>query len=97
MSEIGTCCSVKDAIEYIGSLEPRDKHDEMPMRIVNRLRYIQAKDEGVKPKFHKGIYSREHDYWTCGHCGTSGLDVIHNYCWNCGYKILWDSTRCLTK
>lgn len=72
-------------------------NDEIPQRIINRLRYIQAKDEGVKPKFHKGIYGRKYDSWTCGNCGA-GIrgSVGDNYCQNCGYRILWDSTRCLT-
>jgi hypothetical protein len=53
--------------------------------------------EGVKPKFHKGIYSKKHDYWTCGNCGaTLSHDVCSNWCFNCGYYVKWDSCRCLT-
>ena len=96
-SNIGTCCGITEAIEYLSALEPKDKHDEMPERIANRLRYIRAKDEGVRPKFHPGAYGHKYDYWSCGNCGAGGIDVNHNYCKNCGYRILWDSTRCLTK
>ena len=88
-------CGIAEAIEW---LETRTlKTDDMPGRIVNRLRYIQAKDEGVKPKFHKGHYGKKYDSWTCGNCGSVIRgDVGDNYCQNCGYRILWDSPRCMT-
>jgi ribosomal protein L40E len=87
---------IDEAVEW---LEAKTfKADDMPNRIINRLRYVQAKDEGVKPKFHKGMYGKKFDSWTCGNCGAATLDGVgDNYCRKCGYKILWDSTRCLTK
>lgn len=51
---------------------------------------------GAKPKFHKGKYGKQYDSYTCGHCGHQVKDINDNYCWNCGYRILWDSIRCLT-
>ena len=97
MSEsIGTCCGIDQAIEYLKDCQPRHKGDDMPERIMNRLRHVRNKDFGVRPKFHKGQYSHKYDYWTCGNCGTTGITVNHNYCWNCGYRVLWESTRCLT-
>ena len=96
MSEpIGTCCGIDEAIKYLAEAQPRHKGDEMPYRIINRLKYIRAKEVGVKPKLNKGKYCK--DWYTCGHCGAGMKDSVNdNFCWNCGYRILWDSTRCLT-
>lgn len=85
-------CGIDQACEYLSTLD-----GEMPERIINRLRYVQAKDNGVKPKFHKGIYGKKYDTWTCGNCGATTKDGVgDNYCRNCGYRILWDNPRCLT-
>ena len=51
---------------------------------------------GKKPKFHKGHYGKRYDYYTCGNCGAITKDIIDNYCWDCGFRILWDNPRCLT-
>jgi DNA-directed RNA polymerase subunit RPC12/RpoP len=91
------CCGINEAIKYLETLEPKCKDDDMPERIINRLKYIQAKDEGVKPKFHKGRCGHKYDHWTCGNCGATTRDGVGDtFCRNCGYRILWDSTRCLT-
>ena len=88
-------CGIDQAIEWLQTKTM--KIEDMPDRIINRLKYIKAKEDGVKPIFHKGIYGHKHDHWTCGNCGVTTKDtVLDNYCWNCGYKILWDSPRCLT-
>ena len=53
--------------------------------------------QGEKPKFHKGHFGKKYDYYTCGHCGATTKDsVLDNFCWNCGFRILWDNPRCLT-
>ena len=51
--------------------------------------------EGRRPKYHKGIYGKKHDYHTCGACGAV-VTVGNNYCGNCGTRVLWDDPRCLT-
>ena len=51
--------------------------------------------QGAKPKFHKGKYGKQYDSHTCGNCGA-GLEVIADYCYKCGYRVLWDNPRCLT-
>lgn len=63
---------------------------------INRFDYEIEKSKGKKPKFHKG--ARIDSWYTCGNCGSiiKG-DVCDNFCWKCGYKIKWDSPRCLTK
>lgn len=93
----GTMCGIDQAVSYLEQSQPRYKDDDMPERIIARLRYVQAKDNGVKPKYHKGQCGHRYDYWTCGNCGAITHDGVgDNYCRNCGYRILWDSTRCLT-
>ena len=91
----GMMCGIDDACEWLQNHIPDG--DDMPVRIVNRLRYVQNKDTGVKPKYHKGTYGKKYDWWSCGNCGhVIRGDVGDNYCQNCGYRILWDSPRCLT-
>ena len=50
---------------------------------------------GYIPKYHKGKYGAKYDYHSCGQCGAS-IEVINNYCPNCGYRVLWTNPRCLT-
>ena len=96
--EIGIMCGIDQAIEYLEGCSPRMKGDDMPQRIIHRLQYVQAKDEGVKPKFRKGIYGHKYDNWTCGNCGAQTWDGVGDeYCRKCGYRIKWDNPRCLTK
>lgn len=81
---------IDQAITYL-----RDKHDDTMTAISNRLEYIKDMHNGVKPKFHKGQYGKKYDHYTCGNC-ASVIQITDNYCWNCGYAVLWDSCRCLT-
>lgn len=93
---IGIMIGIDEAVTYLENLQPVDKTDTF-QRIANRLRYVMAKDVGVKPKFHKGHYGHKFDHWTCGNCGATTKDGVGDtFCRNCGYRILWDSTRCLT-
>lgn len=97
MSRYGMMCGLDDAIKYLSECKPRSKSDDMPLQIIERLKYIRDKEIGVRPKFHKGVYGRRYDSWTCGHCGTTiKQGVVGNFCGNCGFRILWDSCRCLT-
>lgn len=92
---IGMMCGIDQAIEWLQTKTM--KIEDMPDRIINRLKYIKAKEDGVKPIFHKGVYGKKFDTWTCGNCGATTRDGVgDNFCRNCGYAILWDSTRCLT-
>lgn len=92
-----TMCGIDQAIEYLQGCSPRSKEDDMPLRIIERLRYVRDKDVGKKPKYHKGIHGHKFDSWTCGHCGATTKDGVGDtYCRNCGFRILWDSPRCLT-
>ena len=97
MGEIGMMCSIDDAIEYLKDCQPRAKDDDISWRIINRLRYVRDKDVGKRPKFHAGRYGHKYDSWTCGNCGHTILEIGNNYCSECGYRIKWDSPRCLTK
>ena len=53
---------------------------------------------GMKPKYHKGKHGSKYDKWTCRQCGSDLVyGVCENYCNNCGYRVIWDSPRCLTE
>ena len=52
--------------------------------------------EGSKPKFQRGKYGKRYDSYTCGHCGCTLKDIVDNFCFKCGFRILWDNPRCLT-
>ena len=86
----GMCCGLDQAIEY---LEPKADNDQM-FQIVNRLKYIRDKENGVRPRYHKGRHIK--DWYTCGNCGFNISEIGYNFCPNCGYSIKWNSTRCLT-
>lgn len=61
--------------------------------IVNRLEYHRNQADGQKPKYHKGDCIK--DWYTCRNCGRRA-EITFNFCPGCGYRIMWDSTRCLT-
>ena len=61
--------------------------------VLNRLAYHRNQAEGVKPKYHAGEIMK--DYYTCGNCGRK-VTISDDFCSGCGYKIKWNSTRCLT-
>ena len=87
---MGVMCGIDEAVQHIreecaGSLWAE--------HVINRLDYHRRQAEGVKPKFNAGGGIRE--YYTCRNCGFR-VDVVYDYCPKCGYRIRWDSTRCLT-
>lgn len=91
----GMMDSYDNCIAWVEALEVPDK--DYKQRVLNRMRYERDKQIPVKPKFHKGHYGKKFDYYTCGKCGVTMKDGVgDNYCWNCGFRIGWDSTRCLT-
>lgn len=81
-------CGIDEAIQII-----RDAAIPKADEIINRLEYHRVQAEGVKPKYHPGMVLK--DYYTCRNCGFH-VKINDNYCPNCGYKIRWDSCRCLT-
>ncbi len=89
----GMMVGAKEGADYLRN--HGDRNDPMIDRIINRLAYIAEQDRGKKPKLNKGHYRS--DWYTCGHCGGRTVLIHDNYCPNCGYRIRWDSTRCLTK
>ena len=93
MNNVGTISQ----IEYITLEEYLKTLDQVKLSKPRAEKSFRA-ETGKRPKFHKGKYGSTHDYWTCGNCGAELVySVRENYCHNCGYKQLWDSTRCLTK
>ena len=53
----------------------------------------KSKSDGEKPRYNRGKHIKS--WYTCRHCGCT-VNIEHNYCPNCGYKLLWDGIRCLT-
>lgn len=86
----GVCCGIDEAIKHI-----REDCAEFLWAdpVINRLEYHRNQAEGVKPKYHKMDVIK--DYYTCRNCCYRVL-IQDNFCPNCGYRIKWDSTRCLT-
>lgn len=83
-------CGIDKAIETI------DKHideDQMYPQVISRMKYIRDKDNGVRPNRYK---HKSFDYYKCGQCASSIHDISYNFCPNCGYRIKWDSIRCMT-
>jgi len=83
-------CGIDEAIRHI-----REDCAGMPWAelVINRLEYHRKQAVGVKPRYHKGMVLK--DYYTCGNCGKR-VTINDNFCDGCGYRIKWDSCRCLT-
>lgn len=91
----GTMIGCMDAITWVRNLMGVDK--AIQDRVIARMQYEFDKDIPVPPKYHKGLYGRKYDSYTCGNCGTTiSRDVCSNFCDNCGFRIKWDNPRCLT-
>lgn len=93
----GQCCGIDEAIRYIKDIreiyEVGIEQSEKGELVINRLEYHRNQAEGVKPKYHKGDCVK--DWYTCRNCGVR-VEITFNFCPGCGYRIRWDSTRCLT-
>lgn len=85
-------CGIDEAIRAIRDTDLLHGIPEAGL-IINRLEYHRRQAQGVKPKYHKGDCIK--DWYTCGNCGRT-VEINFDYCPKCGYKIGWDSTRCLT-
>ena len=83
-------CGIYEAIQHIREECSGFVWADM---VINRLDYHRKQAEGVKPRLNKGMYVK--DFYTCRNCGRN-VDIIFNFCPNCGYAIKWDSVRCLT-
>ena len=85
-------CGINTAVDAIKKVSELCYFPEANL-IINRLEYHRSQAEGVKPKFHKGMYVK--DFYTCGNCGYN-IIILDNFCPHCGFMIKWDSCRCLT-
>ena len=93
----GPCVSKERCVEIlteeIEDLLPEEKWKDYE-RSVNRVMYEFDKLDGVKPRYNRGKHIKS--WYTCRNCGSTVM-IHHNFCPNCGYKLLWDGIRCLTK
>lgn len=94
MSEIWI--SFDEAIEFLEKIEGIvDAADTKKyFGTISILRYEREKQKEIKPNLVKTRKSYN-DYYECGNC-MFRVDVLYNYCPNCGREIKWDSARCLT-
>ncbi len=92
----GPCVSKERCLEILTEEVqdhlPEEKWEDYE-RSINRVQYEFSKLDGAKPKLHKGRY--KNDFYTCRNCGF-GIDVGHNFCSHCGWKLQWDGIRCMT-
>ena len=96
----GRCTSAEKAIEFFENL-PDNIPDEVKdddfcdeyEEALNTFRSAASRLVPVVPKWHKG--RAIDDYHTCGACGHN-LNILYDYCPNCGRPIKWDTVRCLT-
>lgn len=85
-------CGIDEAIKVIRDADLMHGIPEANL-IINRLDYHRNQAEGQKPKYHKGDCIK--DWYTCRNCGVR-VEITYNFCPGCGYRIRWDSCRCLT-
>lgn len=85
-------CGIDEAIKVIQDADLMHGIPEANL-IINRLEYHRNQAEGLKPKYHKGDSIK--DWYTCRNCGVR-VEITYNFCPGCGYRIRWDSCRCLT-
>lgn len=92
----GPCVSKERCLEILTEEVqdhlPEEKWEDYE-RSVNRVLYEFKKLDGAKPELHKGRYIK--DFYTCRNCRAE-IDVGYNFCPNCGWKLQWDGTRCMT-
>ncbi len=83
-------CGIDEAVRYIRDYCSGYIWAET---VIKRLEYHRGQADGVKPKYHAGDILKE--YYTCGNCGKR-INIEDDYCSGCGYRIKWNTIRCLT-
>lgn len=83
-------CGIDEAIRHIQNDYSEYVWTEM---VINRLDYHRRQADGVKPTHNKGTDIK--DWYTCSNCGVR-VEITWNFCPGCGYRIKWNSIRCLT-
>lgn len=72
------------SLEYVRSMPESNLRDWT----LKRMEYEFEKEIPVRAKYHKGIYGKRFDSWSCGHCGKGVIDEAwYRYCPNCGFAI----------
>lgn len=83
-------CGIDEAIQHI-----RETCQGLPWvdRVIRRLEYHRAQANGAQPKYNEGIDLN--GWYSCKNCGVR-VEITWNFCPGCGYKLKWNSIRCLT-
>lgn len=79
----------KDAMDFLLNLPVRTEDEETLCRVIKRVKYRFDQCDPVPPVFHKGMYGKKYDSYSCGNCGRGALEAGWKYCPNCGYVIGW--------
>ena len=83
MSEYGRMIGFDQAITWAEG-QPDSTVKEFAL---NRMRYERDKAKPVPPVFHKGVYGKKYDSWTCGNCGSGVSEAWWEWCPRCGFAI----------
>ncbi len=83
MSEYGRMIGFDQAIKWAEG-QPDSTVKEFAL---NRMRYERDKARPVPPVFHKGVYGKKYDSWTCGNCGSGVSEAWWEWCPRCGFAI----------
>lgn len=85
----GRCVGAEEALEIFRARMPENRKEaERYECALNRYIYLAERLQSVKPKFHKGMYGKKYDSYTCGECGHT-LSVGYRFCPDCGREIAW--------
>lgn len=82
----GQCVGCDDALEWVRDLKGVD--EDMRDKVFRRMAYEFDKGVPTRPKFHKGLYGKQYDSYTCGHCGFVLSISTDKFCANCGSMIM---------
>ena len=88
----GMMMGVDGAIKTFCDLVPDDKKGLLFERAMNRLKYLANRVAEEMPVFHKGIYGKKFDYYTCRSCGKT-VHVVDRFYSGCGKEIDWRNAK----
>ena len=76
----------KEALEWLREMPVQPLEEGMKDCVISRVEFEFSRQKPVAPKYHKGLYGKKFDYYTCGNCGFN-LATGYKWCPNCGFRI----------